>query len=497
MDCGLLAKIFRVPAVFLVLTICGHSASAQDVLGLFLSGNDRSKSMGGNPFASLEQDNFPSSGNAVSFRRNVSFDLRYDNIYHEVHPDGMETLLQSSTRQINVSLPLSEAASSPKLNLNVVSLGSSAIVDQSPSERGNYQSECKAVTVGYETPLGPSMHVGIGIGQSYGNPQSFTNYESSFSLLLPEGISINGRIGNWEQSQVLQLQISGTDGILPLDYVKRGVHFSISIPLGNVKLVGSEHNDFIYPAANLSRLYETRFAPNGSDNGYQLHCVITTGKQWKTLLSADEETINGNGIFYSSDQKYGSLSGFFLETVTLQGAVQYSVSSGGVIESDLKWQSISGNILGYAESWPFTSIFDSPIPLRENIKASGQLDMLQLHVGGKVPISDQFEFGLGVNLLRMRPKVELDSWESKYLVFGMRGYKVRALAVRLVDAAILSTGFRLHLQPFIIDYSIMQFVPLNIEKSGSSGGGSVISSSSGTVRASGGQFHHLTVEYEF
>jgi hypothetical protein len=497
MDCGSLRKICRVPAVFLALIVCWNTASAQDVLGLFMSGNDRTKSMGGNPFASLEQEDFPSSANAVPIRRNVNFDLRYDNIYHEVHPDGVETLLQSSTRQISVSLPFSEAASSPKLKLNVISFGSIAIADQSPSERGNYQSEHKAVTLGYETPLGPSMRVGIGIGQSYGNPQSFTNYESNFSFMLPEGMSINGRIGNWEQSQVLQLQISGTDGILPLDYTKRGVHFSVSIPLGNVKLVGSEYSDYIYPATNISRLFATRFAPNGTDNGYQLQCMVSDGKKLKTLLSAREETVNGNGVFYSNDQKYGSLSGFAFKILALQSAVQYSLLSGGIVESDIKWQFVSGNLFGYAESWPFTSIFDSPIPLRENVSASGRMDILQLHVGGKVPVSEQFEFGLGVNLLRIRPNVELDSWESKYLVFGVRGYKVRTLALRLIDAAILSTGFRLQLQPFVIDYSITQFVPINIEKSGSSGGGSALSSSSGTVRASGGQFHRLSVEYEF
>ncbi len=496
MDRRLLHNIRRVHVVVFLLIICWHAASAQDVLGLLLSGDDCSKSMGGNPFSSWSQSSELSPLSVEDERSRVSFDYRYDNILHEVNPDGTETLLQNTVRQVNVSIPLADVTLSPKLGLSVISSGSTAIMDQSPSEVANYEGDRKAVTLSYDTPLGESMRIGVAMGQSYDSPPSAASYEGNISFLLPGGISASAKIGNWEHSEALQLQISGTDGVLPLDYVERGVHLSLFFPLGDFTFIASGDENDLFRAITMSRSYGTRFAPSGTDADYQLESMVSLSKRWKMLLSMAGQLLKGDGMFYSQAQEYGAVNGFEFGSFTLQGAAQFAFSTIGIIESDIKWQSLGGNIQGYAEAWPFTSIFDSPVPIRENVEASGRLDMLQFHIGGKVPVNHQFECGFGASILQAFPNLELDSWEAKYLIFGVRNYTQRLLAVNQIDAILLSTGAQLKIFPFIINYSITQLVPLRITRSGSSSSGAVLSSSGGG-RASGGQFHHLTVVYEF
>lgn len=472
-------------------------ATAQDILSLLLSGDARSRSIGGNPFSSLDEGNLLSSESTGYVHSSLRFDFKDDDIYREACSDGTETLLQNINRQTDLSLALSDEPMGPRLGISVKSSGSSAIMDQSPSEHANYEAEHRTVMLSYETPLGSLMRVGVAVGRSYRSPQKYAAYESRFSFLLPAGILLNLKMGSWEHSQALQLQISGTDGLLPLDYAQRGADFTLRVPVGALSVLATGHEDFISSAANSSRAFDTRFTPDGVDYGYGLHCLATIGNGWKGLLSLTRAVVEGNGIFCSSDQTYGKLDEFGFENTVAQGAVQSVGSSGGLIEADVKWQSIRGNVEGYAEDWPFVSIFDSPIPVRENVQASGGIDIMQMHVGGETSVSRLLRCAFGASILRARPDFKLESWESKYIVFGVRGYKERGISVNLIDAAILSAGVQMKLWPFIVGYSFTQFVPIYIGRSSSTGEGSVSSSLSGQGHASGGQFHRLTIEYEF
>lgn len=483
--------------VFSLAAFVPGSVHAQDVQGFFLDGEEEFIPMGGNPLSLFNSDVQCEGFIPGSLSRCVSFNFHEDNVFRELHADGTENLLQRFSREVNVSLPLSESPYSPGFRLNVSSVSSMGLVNQSPSELANYQGESKAATLYFQMPLGPALRVGASVGRSLAAGPRSLSYESRFSFLFQNGVLVNVDVGRWNTSQTLQIQYDDGDGILPLDFVSQGARISVSAPVGALTMVLSGHKNFLSSIPDAVDQFDTRFCPNGNDAGLRLDILGFLSAGWKTLLTANEEATLGSGSFYSEERKYGSLNGFDLRTVTLQAAIEKKGLSGDIFESDLKWKLLRGKVDGFAEDWPFTSLFDSPIPVRENISASGSLNVLQLHAGWLKPIRERVRFGIGASLLCMKPQLELDSWESKYLVFGVRGYKERFLTVDVVDAALISTGLQVDLSPFSLDYAFTQFVPLYVGRTNVNGTSGISGPAAGTSRSSGGQFHSVGIKYEF
>jgi hypothetical protein len=491
--------IFRVFSLMLLTTA---ATEAQDLLGLFVSGEHQYGMMGGNVFSTFPSPDRQLVGTDATVRPSLRIDYQADDIYHEVHSDGTETALERSVRSVDFSLPFPNTPLHPRLGLSILSTQSSALVDQSPSEHGAFEGDRGLFTLSYEMSLGRAMCIGAAMGQSYNGPQSSGNYESDVSFRLPQDALLHVKIGSREYAQVLQLQFSGTNGTLPLDYLQQGAEISLLVPVANIPTVVEARHATISSVPDVSRSQDTHFSPVGMTNGYDVHSMVPLGGEWKFLLSIGREASGGTGSFTSYGQIYGILNHFDFETSSVQAAVQHSFSSNGIIEADLKWQNISGDLEGHAEDWPFKSLFVSPIPVRENVKAEGSLRFWQFHVGGMMPIGERFGVGVGTSCVRILPRLELDSWESKFLVFGVRGYQQRDLPVSSIDAVILSGGFRWSVASFTLSYSATQFVPLQIERSGSSTSGvngvfSAMPATTSSTHTSGGQFHQASVAYEF
>ncbi len=453
--------------------------------------------MGGNPFPAA-------TGGVSSFlsgRSNnnvyVSLEYRTDDIYRETRLDGSETMLRGDYRRLSLSVPLSDSLLSAKLGVSITSSGSSALIDESPSEQAGYTGEHNTVSVSYEMRPFPSMHLQAAFGRRYDAMRFPGNYEGTISFFIPGGITVRGKLGSWDYSEALQIGITDVQGILPLDYVRRGWEISADLPLENLQLAGFVREDFFSSGANPSRDYDTRFVPDGTGLGIGVRGAAAIGGNRRVLLSVNGERIDGSGVFYSAGQKYGEIDKFELLNLSLIGGFEQTFDSGGLLEADLTWRQIGGSLEGEAENWPFVSILVSPIPVRENVNLNGSISFCQLHAGGDIPVAKFLRLSLGASAIRLFPKVTMDSWESKYLVFGVRGYKARSLNTRFVDAAIVSAGGQVSLLSFVLNYSITQLVPIRIAKTQSQGDGLTPASTSPVTHSSGGLFQSVTLSYEF
>ena len=350
--------------------------------------------------------------------------------------------------------------------------------------------------------LGKLVRIGAAIGQSYNDPQSFRSYESNFLFRLPKDALLYAKLGSWGHAQDMELHVSGINGIFPLDYFRQGAEIVLSVPFDNITVIAQGHHSVISSVSDFVRSSETRFDPSGTLNGYSAYGMFTPRQDWKILLSVTGESDDGKGRFYSNSQSYGAIRRFDFESLSFQAAVHHSFSSDAIMEADLTWHTLSGELEGYGEDWPFTSIFTSLFPVRENVQAAGSLRLWQFHIGGIVPVARQFQCGFGASCVRILPRIVLHSWESKYLVFGVRGYQERDPAIRLADAGILSGGFHWKAASFVVTYSITQIIPFNIERleqpgNSEDGGGSSSSGAAVSTHSSGGQFHQASIAYEF
>lgn len=472
-------------------------AGAQDILSLFESGEEGFAGMGGNPFSASAGDASLFASGIKSGKPFATIQYRTDDIYHETRLDGTETLLQGDLKRFELSVPLSDTSLSAKVGLNVISAGSDAVIDQSPSERAGYSSEYNVASISYEMSPFPSMHVRAAYGRRYDAARFPGSYEGTLSFLVPGGITLSAKLGSWRYSESLRLDITDVQGVLPLDYVRRGWEISARIPVEDFQINCSVQQSVFSSGANPSCDFDTRFVPDGTGLGFHLQGVASLGDKRKVLLSLNSERNNGSGSFYSSGQEYGSIDRLELSDFSLMAGFEQVFNSGGLLEGDLRWRRISGSLEGEAENWPFVSIMVSLFPVRENVKLNAALSFYQLHAGGVIPILKFFRLSLGTSLVRLLPDCTLDSWESKYLVFGVRGYKERNLTTRIIDAAILSVGGQVRLLSFEVNYSLTQFLPIRSVRSEGSGDKLTPTTTSPVVHASGGCVQSLTLSYEF
>ncbi|MBI5217251.1 MAG: hypothetical protein HY960_15975 [Ignavibacteriae bacterium] len=482
-----------------IILFFSHSTFSQDILELFVTGDSRYRMLGDYPFVlpSQEKSFFPQ----VLASPTVQFEYRFNNVYRETHSDGTETLIENYSKSGELQIPLAKNSFQPIIGVQVISQRSVAKMYQSPTEGGNYDGTNNRVSFSYAMRLSNTFQFSAMVGQSFANPQLLRNYESTISVQVSPEIRFHLNAGSVSSSQSLWLNVTDINGVLPLDYQmqKNEASLTFDYPLGTFILSGKHANIVSVPDA--SREWETKFIPQGRVTNWSLFTFIPLSEKWLGMTSYEQDEIEGSGRFLSRNKQYGNFSTFNFPSSAFRLGARYQFSEQGMFEADIHWRMLSGTLNGSLDSWPFLSVFDMPLGLRENFEGIGSLKFWKFHVSSLFPFFDNIQAGVGVSGLIMFPALKIRSWESRFLSYGVRALQERELAIQQLDVSILSAGVKGKLFDMEIQYSVNQFIPLRIirngndtrDESGSTGSGGT--SSSASTQSDGGRFHQLRITY--
>ncbi|TAK50569.1 MAG: hypothetical protein EPO24_16720, partial [Bacteroidetes bacterium] len=477
-----------------MLLMCPFTSFAQDILEMFFSGKQSYRMMGENPFEHSSEEVSIIQQAATTPR--VGFNYKFNNVYREQRSDGTETLIENYSRSVNVLLPLSRSAFHPTLDVSITSSRFSAIVNQSLEDGGAYRGEDTRFALSYSMRLSNALQFGAMVGQSYINPHVISDYESRISVQISPRIAATLNAGRVSSSQLLRLNITNIRGVMPLDCQLQKTEASLKVQYPAVTLFIRGRRANILSTPEISREYETQFAPQGEVVSYSTQAILPLSEHWLGLLSFEGEEIEGRGKFLSYQRQYGTFSNFGYTSKSFLIGARYSFSERGTLVTSLQHRTITGALTGNVDSWPFVNVFDMPFGLRENYNATGGISFWKAHVGGIIPLAEFIDVGVGISGLRMYPELQVQSWESKFLTYGIKAFQERELAVDVLDAGILSTGLRMNFEKFDLTYSFNQLVPLRIVRKEEYVGDEIgsVSSTDGfttSVQSSGGQFHQF------
>ncbi len=483
-----------------ILLLLSHSSFSQDILGLFYSGDSRYRMIGENPFALAKEGNHLLHSITSP---TLHFDYRFDNVYHEEYSNGTETVIQQYSRKGELLIPLAKNPFQPIVGVHVTSQRFLTKARQSLSEGGTYDGENNRVSFSYSMRLSNAFQFSALVGQSFANPQLLRNYESTISVQVSPHVQFHLNAGSVSSSQTLWLNVTDIYGIVPLDYQLQKTEASLRLEYPSITFILSGKQANIVSVPDAGREWETKFIPQGRVANYSVFTFIPLSGKWLGMTSYEQDEIEGSGRFLSRNKQYGDFSKFSFPSRAFRLGARYQFSEHGMFEADVQWRILSGTLNGTLDSWPFVSVFDMPLGLRENFEAAGSLKFWKLHLSSLFPLFDNVQAGVGVSGLTMFPELKVRSWESRFLSYGVRALQERVLAIQQLDASILSAGVKGKLLNMEIQYSFNQFIPLRIirdsdytgDEIGSTGSNS--SSPSSSKQSSGGQFHQLNISYQF
>ena len=466
------AAIGLLGAWILVLA-CPAESSAQDLLQLFMPGDASSRMMGGNAFGPPFPGSDQTVGTGMSRHPAVIMQYQYDDVYRESRGDGAYSGLQRRLGTAEIFVPLDAGPSRSALQLDVRSRGVQGGLLYSTRDRAQLQGSHQSVMMTYSMNLSRTLRWNLGLGRSLVSGNVPQEYEGGL-LFRSSSLVLNVTTGTRSHFQSVELNIAGVRGILPLDFRQTGLEAAVSFAGESVQIEGRGYQGFISPLPGLTHESDTRLVPSGRTEGYSIRAVAPLSPDWHWLVIAERRLINGGGTYYSRGSSYANLKGGGYANTMIAAALQYARPTVTVV-ADAGFRSLSASVEGFAESWPFISVLESPVSQREYFRMRGSLSLWQLHVGAELAVTHSLGLGLGANAVRLAPALNVDSWESRFLSFGTRDQQGSAT----------------------IRYSITQFIPVRLERVEPTGGQISLSSSTSTlIRSSGGQFHTLTVAYQ-
>jgi len=450
--------------------------------------------MGGDPFAELGANRthhlYFRDANTTPL---VHFDSHIDNVYKETRSDGTERGLQRNLNLADVAVPLTLGSRPIVFRATALSTSVSGSIDVDAKQHASYNGRDEYVSAAVQVPVSDAMNWTFAMGENTQGLHTSPGYEAGFSYEHPEGTT-SLTLRNRPHSQVLGLNITGVDGVLPLDFSQKGAEVSFDVPFRRLVFHMAGHDDFIVPLPAVDRINDTRFAPNGKAWGFTFSTLAEISSEVDLLFSFGSESIDGKGTFTSRMSSYGQLETFSLHHNFIRIGICYAVSAGVNLESDISWSRINGAAAGFAESWPFVSIKESSLS-PGYFDGSGTVRLTQAHLGGIFSISERFHAGCGINVVRMIPNARLVTWQSRFLSFGERDRETMTFPFRELRGLILSGGIKGSVGVFGLLYSFSQIVPLKAvpisnEQHGESSPGTILAPA---IHGSGGQFHSLSI----
>ncbi|MFI5252697.1 MAG: hypothetical protein ACHQQQ_09740 [Bacteroidota bacterium] len=499
----ILVRYVKCIAILITFTITtSPSGVCQDVLGFFIPGISQDRMIGGNLFTIAHGDEtYPDLSEGLK-NPSLSYNFNLDNLYREEQSNGIINQAGKYSRNINLSIPFQGSQFSPHIRLSYYSSNFFTNVSQDTSGSGNYTSRNDQMMISYDMRVNQLFTVGSELTELSDGDHSFVAGNSTILFNVDQSSSLSFTMGNTGTLNLIQLNITGTDGILPLHIQKRGYIISGISRHSHYNVYAKIDHSSLGAVPGVMEADNTHFIPRGSIDDISFDIVMKTNNNFDALLGGSSSVTDGSADFLSGTSLYGSFPAFRMIDREYHGGFQLRMNNTKLVTGDIQWRSLTGNIEGHIDSWPFVSIFQSLITTREYFKLNGSLEYTKLHMGTYLPLSESFTLGFGGNYMHVIPSLTVESWQPKYIIFGMRAYTEKNLSIRSLDLIIVSGGLRGRLGNFEGSYSFTQFAPIRIDRMNSqkiiAGGETSSTPSSGqSLKTSGGQFHQFTILYEF
>lgn len=435
-------------------------------------------------------------------RTKIIVDLQLEDIYRATHSDGLETSIQGTHKSIDLQIPFSSDHHRHSVGLRMFSSRLSAQGTFAELSLQNLESRHDGINLQYTTNLGNSVDIGLGVGSIGSGTQSIQEYESTVQYHFSDRSTFSLKIDRRAILDFAQITVSKIDGLLPLDLLEHGGEAAIAFPIGNVDLQINARQGVIYSIPFVRETQNLQFQPSGTIHTLSGAVTFPIDQDLLAKIYVGTLKIDASGQFLSGNSPYGKVNSFIFRDRTYSIGFREQFSNAIVGNLDLQWREISGTLSGHLESWPFVSIFESPIVQRGDMFFDGALHIWKVHTEGNFLLGDVLGARIAVDLMRAIPRMTLETWGYRFLIFGVNNYQRTNFDLEWVDATLLSLNVEANFSPLQVTYAASQLVPLRIkqsethsEGSGAPETGEPPSSSSGNSR--GGLFQRIILAYQF
>jgi len=461
------------------------AAEAQDLSRLFLPGDPAFQLMGGNPLSTIEAD---AGSNLI-----VRYDSRFDNYYREERRDGSSPSLGGAVHSIEAAVAFPSGST---LNLLAQSEYLTSQARSSSDQMMDYSNNRRFMRLAYGMPLTGGLQWTVSLGHSEASGSIFQDIGTNIAFSLPHGALSLG-LERTTSAQQMGVIVSSIRGTLPLNHQNLISRIALSSGIESVRFTLAASQTVVSPHYDQRNDNGLRFEPAGYVRQWQSRIEAGLSDSWKMVMKAEGNVFEGRGAFTSNGSGYGMLERADYEEVSVSGGVLRE-SGGFSFVSDVSWTRIIGSLDGRVESWPFVSVLQSPFAQRANFDIEGTFRLLKVHTGAIVQLTDWFKMGGGISVLRLIPDLRIESWQPGFLGIGRKAYTDRRLSVEQLDGGMISAGFQMKLGNVAIDYSVNQFIPINLQKTSLPLGASGIFTApqaGAVVRSWGGMFQRVSVRW--
>jgi hypothetical protein len=488
--------------MLICLALTTHDALGQDILGFFVPGNSEQRMLGGNLFSCSTSEEYMSPRGGDAILPSVNYEFSIDDLYREERGNEIINEVRKYSSNLELTIPLRSNQHASLFHLSYGRSNFLSSMAQDTNDRGSYLNRSNRFALSYLIRLSRVLSIGGEVTQTTDGNHSFANASGIMAIEAGEQSLISVKAGNTSSLNLLQLNITGVDGVLPLHFQNHGFTISASTKWNQSAISTLYEHSSITSIPGATETEATRFVPHGSLEKASFDIQTKMNTTFETLLGGSLQFVNGSGDFLSSEMTYGIIPSFDFDDKEFHSGIRFMFNPRSFIMGDLQWRKIRGQLEGHVESWPFVSIFESLISTREYFTGNGSIEYAKAHLGSLIPLSEKFSVGIGTSYMHLLPTLHIETWQPKYFIFGVRAYHERSLDIQSIDLIILSSGVNGRLGNFEGSYSITQFAPLHVNRIG----GEIVSSgdqtSQGTVldqpyKTSGGQFHQFNLTYNF
>jgi len=428
-------------------------------------------------------------------------EYRLDDIYRERHGGKIWTSVQQVGKSMSLTVPFVVGQLQPQLRLSFHSTSLDVDFHPTDDQEASYRRNNEIFGLNYAMQLGGMIRVGGEVSHSADGLQNMLSYGATIRFALAKSTSIAIRAGSWSNWEFLQISVPGIQGVAPLDFQRRGIEVTWKFPVRDISVEVQTAQAILSSVPDVQRDVGTRFLPSGTLNEVKSIVILPMGSAWESSFSFHRRQVLGDARFVSGYSSYGSLEALSYKERGYAVSLRRLFGSGSSFSVDMQFRACDGSASGYVEGWPFKSLLESMVSGREFFRALGSLRLWKVHLGAAFPTGNFLSLAANASVVHAVPEFEYESWEPKFLVFGVQNYTRNVLPVRRADALVLSVGVAGSVGDARIQYSLDQVIPLRIERNNGSvqtgsGSGEVPGNSEGTS-TDGGRFHRITLTHAF
>lgn len=477
----------------------------QDIFGLITNGEISPASTAGEGVLFP-----PESGMMIPDKGSLNLSWRSDLYYREQRSDGGMNHGGREERTLSLVLPFRRGP--VPLALTVEHASGKVHFDarqSTDSQSGDadvaYDGSVQQTRIGVYVQPASVFSIGAGAAVESGGAGNGNAWSAfgGMNYALDDHTRLALNMTSRSYSDEMNIVITGINGVLPSQVRADGAAAAFHTSISSLFLSIDGGRDILHRETD----WQTDRSLNGIPSGKIDHLGTDLEYSFNPALRGSMRfgysRLHGEMEFRDGYEQYGDLAAAAWRDRFINGRLKWGGNGSTGYSVTAEWRMIEGSGSGYVETWPFISIIQSLLPVREYYTASGRLEMLSLHASSLFAIGEKTDLTAGFRALQLHPQLVVETWQPTFLIFGMRAYRRNELSIETADIGLLSLGITRRFGDFELSYAFSQLLPLRIvQRQSEDGSGSAISgvssaSDATATKTTGGQFHYVTLGMKF